>query len=61
MSDIEEMGPMAAAARTAVRQCLELQPGESCVVVTDAKREVIGEECYLAASEVIDGRRGRHA
>jgi leucyl aminopeptidase (aminopeptidase T) len=54
MSDIEEMGPMAAAARTAVRQCLELQPGESCVVVTDTKREVIGEECYLAASEVTD-------
>ncbi len=55
MSDSDaERGPMAAAARTAVRQCLELQPGESLVVVTDEKRAVIGEECYLAGSEVTD-------
>jgi leucyl aminopeptidase (aminopeptidase T) len=55
MSDIdEERGPMAAAARTAVRQCLELGADESLVVVTDEKREAIGEECYLAGSEVTD-------
>jgi leucyl aminopeptidase (aminopeptidase T) len=45
---------MAAAARTAVRQCLALDEDESVVVVTDTKREVIGEELYLAASEVSD-------
>jgi leucyl aminopeptidase (aminopeptidase T) len=50
----EDLGPMAAAARTAVRQCLALGPDESCVVVTDEKREAIGEELYLAASEVTD-------
>lgn len=49
-----EQGPMAAAAETAVRQCLALGEDESVVVVTDTKREVIGEELYLAASEVTD-------
>ncbi|WP_276261168.1 aminopeptidase [Haloglomus litoreum] len=55
MSDTEEeRGPMAAAARTAVRQCLELDADESLAVVTDEKREAIGEELYLAGSEVTD-------
>jgi leucyl aminopeptidase (aminopeptidase T) len=49
-----EMGPMARAAHTAVNQCLSLGPDESCVVVTDTKREVIGEELYLAAEAVTD-------
>jgi len=52
-SDVER-GPIAAAARTAVRQCLELGADESLVVVTDTKREAIGEELYLAGREVSD-------
>jgi leucyl aminopeptidase (aminopeptidase T) len=55
MSDTDpETGPMATAARTAVRQCLALGPEESCVVVTDTKREGIGEELYVAAEAVTD-------
>ena len=42
------------AARTAVEQCMGLEAGESCVVVTDDKREAIGEALYDAASEVTD-------
>ena len=53
-TDIDADGPFAAAAETAVRQCLALGPEESCVVVTDRKRERIGEELYLAASKVSD-------
>ncbi len=41
-------------AATAVRQCLALQAGESFTVVTDRKREQIGEALYDAASEVTD-------
>ncbi|WP_327053191.1 aminopeptidase [Halomicrococcus gelatinilyticus] len=42
------------AARTAVEQCMGLEAGESCVVVTDDKREAIGEALYDAASAVTD-------
>ena len=38
-------------AETAVRQCLDLSPDESCVVVTDDKRRPIGEALYETASE----------
>lgn len=43
-----------AASETAVRQCLDLQPDESLVVVTDDKRERIGEALYEVAGEVTD-------
>ncbi|WP_435361434.1 aminopeptidase [Haloarchaeobius sp. DFWS5] len=48
MSDLREP------AETAVHQCLDLQPDESCLVVTDDKRLPIGEALYEVASEVTD-------
>ncbi|MCU4802537.1 aminopeptidase [Halobacteria archaeon HArc-gm2] len=41
-------------AETAVEQCMDLQPGESCAVVTDDKRKAIGEALYGVASEITD-------
>ena len=41
-------------AETAVTQCLNLQPTESCAVVTDDKRKAIGEALYRVASEITD-------
>ena len=35
-------------------QCLNLQPTESCAVVTDDKRKAIGEALYRVASEITD-------
>ena len=43
-----------APATTAVRQCMNLQPGETCVVVTDSERVAVGEALYDAATEVTD-------
>ncbi|WP_226482439.1 aminopeptidase [Natrinema amylolyticum] len=48
------MTALRAAAETAVRQCLGLESGESCAVVTDDEREPIGEAIYEVASEVTD-------
>ncbi|MFC7114339.1 aminopeptidase [Natronoarchaeum sp. GCM10025703] len=48
MSDIHE------AAETAVHQCLALDADESCLVVTDDKRERIGEALYDAATGVTE-------
>ncbi|ELY64915.1 aminopeptidase [Natrinema versiforme] len=48
------MTALRAAAETAVRQCLNLEAGESCAVVTDDKREPIGEAIYDVASEITD-------
>ncbi|WP_299334140.1 aminopeptidase [Haloplanus sp.] len=42
------------AAETAIRQCMAIDTGESCVVVTDDKRRPIGEALYDAASDVTD-------
>jgi leucyl aminopeptidase (aminopeptidase T) len=42
------------AAETAIDQCLALQPGESCAVITDDKRRPIGESLYDVASERTD-------
>ncbi|MCU4973765.1 aminopeptidase [Halobacteria archaeon AArc-m2/3/4] len=52
MTDIDRelQGP----ARTAVEQCLDLQADESCVVVTDDRREPIGRALYEVASEITD-------
>jgi len=43
-----------APAETAVKQCLDLSPRESCAVVTDDKRKAIGEALYRVASEITD-------
>ncbi|MCT9095318.1 aminopeptidase [Haloarchaeobius sp. HME9146] len=48
MSDLQEP------AETAIRQCLAVQPDESCVIVTDDKRQPIGEALYDAAAAVTD-------
>jgi leucyl aminopeptidase (aminopeptidase T) len=42
------------AAETAVEQCLGLEAGEACVVVTDDDRQPIGEALHEVASEVTD-------
>ncbi|RLM97009.1 aminopeptidase [Haloarcula sp. Atlit-7R] len=43
-----------APAETAVKQCLNLQPDESCAVVTDDQRNSIGEALYRVATEITD-------
>jgi leucyl aminopeptidase (aminopeptidase T) len=48
------MTALRAAAETAVRQCLGLESGESCAVVTDDDRAPIGEAIYEVASEITD-------
>ncbi|WP_435362719.1 aminopeptidase [Haloarchaeobius sp. DYHT-AS-18] len=48
MSDLQEP------AETAIRQCLAVQPDESCVIVTDDKRQPIGEALYEAAAAVTE-------
>jgi len=42
------------AAETAIEQCLALDETESCCVVTDDKRQPIGEALYAVASDVTD-------
>jgi leucyl aminopeptidase (aminopeptidase T) len=48
------MTDRSAPARTAVRQCLDLQSDESLLVVTDDEREPIGRALYEAGREVTD-------
>lgn len=48
------MTDLRAAAETAVEQCLGLDADESCVIVTDDKRQPIGEALYDVASEITD-------
>lgn len=48
------MSELRAGAETAVRQCLDLVADESCVIVTDDKREPIGEALYEVAREITD-------
>ncbi|ELZ26824.1 aminopeptidase [Halosimplex carlsbadense 2-9-1] len=43
-----------APAETAVRQCMDLGSEESCAVITDEKRQAIGEALYGVASEITD-------
>ena len=43
-----------AAAETALGQCMGLQAGESCCIVTDDKRRAIGEVLYEVASGMTD-------
>ncbi|TQQ81315.1 aminopeptidase [Halonotius terrestris] len=42
------------AAQTALTQCLDLGSDETCLIVTDDKRERIGETLYAEASEITD-------
>ncbi|WP_115864729.1 aminopeptidase [Halorussus litoreus] len=42
------------AAETAIEQCLALDSEESCCIVTDDKRQPIGEALYEVASDVTD-------
>ncbi len=42
------------AAQTALTQCLDLGSEETCLIVTDDKRERIGETLYAEASEITD-------
>lgn len=48
------MTDLDAPAETAVTQCLALEPGETFVVVTDEKREAIGEALYRAGHAVTE-------
>lgn len=59
MSDSEPIGiddpeAVAAAAETAVEQCLAVAEGETCLIVTDDRREPLGEALYEAALEATD-------
>ncbi len=52
--EIREPDAVAAAAATAVEQCLAVSEDESLVVVTDDSREPIGEALYEAGLEATD-------
>jgi leucyl aminopeptidase (aminopeptidase T) len=52
--DIEDPEAVASAAETAVGQCLNVQSDETCVVVTDDRRQPIGEALYDAALEATE-------
>ena len=52
--DIEDPEAVATAAETAVEQCLAVEAGETCVVVTDDRRDPIGEALYEAALEATE-------
>ncbi|MFW6435075.1 MAG: aminopeptidase [Halovenus sp.] len=43
-----------APARTAVEQCMNLGPDESCAIVTDDERKAIAEALYTVASDITD-------
>lgn len=59
MSDSDELSitdpeAVEAAARTAIEQCLAIEAGETCLVVTDDKRAPLGEAIYRAALEATE-------
>jgi leucyl aminopeptidase (aminopeptidase T) len=43
-----------APAETALDQCMDLQSGESCTIVTDDERQAIGEALFTVAQETTD-------
>ena len=49
-----ENASLRAPAETAVKQCMNLQAGESCAIVTDDEREAIAESLYGVATEITD-------
>ena len=52
--EIEDSEAVESAAETAIEQCLAVEAGETCVVVTDDKRAPIGEAIYRAALEATE-------
>ncbi|GAB3024098.1 aminopeptidase [Natronobiforma cellulositropha] len=46
--------PLREPAETAITQCMALESDESCVIVTDDKRDPIGQALYAVASEITD-------
>ena len=52
--EIADPDAVATAAETAVEQCLAVEPGETCVVVTDDRRQPIGEALYEAALDATE-------
>jgi len=52
MSNATTASDLRAAAETALTQCLDLASDETCLIVTDDKREPIGEMLYTVASEI---------
>jgi len=48
------MPDLAAPAETAIHQCLALDAGESCSVVTDENRRAVGDALYEAAAAATD-------
>ncbi|WP_121743841.1 aminopeptidase [Natronorubrum halophilum] len=48
------MSELHAASETAIRQCLALESDESCAIITDDKREPIGEALYEVARDITD-------
>lgn len=53
-SDADTSEQLREAARTAVLQCMGLESDETCTVVTDDKRRLIGEALYEIAAEITD-------
>jgi leucyl aminopeptidase (aminopeptidase T) len=51
---IEDSDAVETAAETAIQQCLAVEDGETCLVVTDDKRAPIGEAIYQAALEATE-------
>jgi leucyl aminopeptidase (aminopeptidase T) len=47
-------GSLRGPAETAIDQCMGLDPGESCCIVTDDERQAIGEALYEVASETTE-------
>jgi len=54
MSESTTASDLRAAAQTALTQCLNLAGDETCLIVTDDKREPIGKALYSVASELTD-------
>ena len=52
--DIVDREAVAAAAETAVEQCLAVEAGETCVIVADDGREPIGEALYDAVLDATE-------
>lgn len=48
------MSDQTSAAETAIDQCMGLTSDETCIIVTDDKRESIGEALYQAAREITE-------
>jgi leucyl aminopeptidase (aminopeptidase T) len=47
-------GSLRGPAETAIDQCMGLDPGESCCIVTDDERQAIGEALYEVAGETTE-------